>query len=67
MDTGRSEYTEVEQRLALRRMQSAFRAVRRPARRAAVTPSQELVGSRLVEPRDDTYEAGMFQECGLLP
>ncbi len=66
MDSERSEYTEAEQRLALQRMQRALKAVRRPTRLAAVAPRRTFVAARPVEPRGETYEAGMFQECGLL-
>ena len=66
MDSQRSEYSEAEQRRALQRMQSALKAVRRPTRHAAVGPPRAFVADRPVAQRDEPYEAGMFQECGLL-
>ena len=65
MDSGRSEYSETERCLALQRMQRALKVVRRPTR-LAVAPRRECVAARRGAQPNDTYEAGMFQECGLL-
>jgi len=66
MGTTPTEYTEAQWRLALKQMQSALATARRPAARSRREVTAAKRDSRRSEEQDGTFEAGMFQECGLL-